>query len=222
MQSKLEDLGYSTGSTGVDGMYGPRTARAVRAFKKDYDIDGNGLSMSRPELETLYNAEPVENPTPVDRSRSSAQDAPSGRPSSQNVRSALGFFHSKGFTAAQVAGIVGNLQAESGQGLDPSAVGDGGKAHGIAQWHPDRRRNFERAFGKPFSESTLEDQLEFIWWELNNTERRAMRYLQAADTPERAAYVFDKYYERSSGAHRQKRMRYAANLMRTAQTVATV
>ena len=42
MQSKLNDLRYDVGTTGIDGKYGPRTTRAVRAFKQDNDLDGDG------------------------------------------------------------------------------------------------------------------------------------------------------------------------------------
>ena len=45
MQTNLDKIGYTVGSTGVDGKYGPRTTAAVRAFKKDYPVDGNGLSI---------------------------------------------------------------------------------------------------------------------------------------------------------------------------------
>lgn len=38
MQRELEKSGYSVGRTGVDGKYGPRTERAVAAFKKDYKV----------------------------------------------------------------------------------------------------------------------------------------------------------------------------------------
>lgn len=65
LQTKLEELGYPVGSTGVDGKYGPRTTRAVRAFKTDNNIQGDGLSMSAEDLEKLNTAEPVENPTPT-------------------------------------------------------------------------------------------------------------------------------------------------------------
>lgn len=67
MQRKLEGLGYSVGSTGADGKYGPRTAAAVRAFKQDNNISGDGLSMSAADLEKLRTARPVANPTPTGR-----------------------------------------------------------------------------------------------------------------------------------------------------------
>ncbi len=47
LQQALEDLGYSVGSTGVDGKYGPRTTRAVRAFKADYKLPGSGLEFGK-------------------------------------------------------------------------------------------------------------------------------------------------------------------------------
>ena len=68
LQSRLEELGYSVGSTGIDGKYGPRTTRAVRAFKKDNNISGNGLSMSATDLQKLSTAKKVANPTPTGRS----------------------------------------------------------------------------------------------------------------------------------------------------------
>lgn len=68
LQSRLEELGYSVGSTGIDGKYGPRTTRAVRAFKKDNNIPGNGLSMSASDLEKISTAKKVANPTPTGRS----------------------------------------------------------------------------------------------------------------------------------------------------------
>ena len=50
----------------------------------------------------------------------------------------------EGYTPEQAAGIVGNLQAESGQGIDPYAYnpeGGGNGANGIAQWRGSRYSN---------------------------------------------------------------------------------
>ena len=63
MQTKLDDLGYEVGETGVDGKYGPRTTRAVRAFKTDFNLSGGADSVSASDLERLASATPVENPT---------------------------------------------------------------------------------------------------------------------------------------------------------------
>src|SRR5260364_215450 len=75
------------------------------------------------------------------------------------IAQAVSFFEQKGWTHKQAAGIVANLKIESG--LNPNAVGDGGKAYGIAQWHPPRQAEFRRAFGKDIRAATLTEQLEF-------------------------------------------------------------
>lgn len=74
LQTKLEDLGYSVGNTGIDGKYGPRTSRAVAAFKKDNNIADadNGRSMSSQDLSALDTAEKVETPS------STGNTAPAG------------------------------------------------------------------------------------------------------------------------------------------------
>lgn len=53
MQTYLENLGYSVGSTGIDGKYGWRTANAVAAFKKDYGLQGDGSTWSKAETAKL-------------------------------------------------------------------------------------------------------------------------------------------------------------------------
>lgn len=53
LQTALQSAGYSVGSTGIDGKYGPRTTAAVRAFKNDYSVDGNGLSIDATGLDKL-------------------------------------------------------------------------------------------------------------------------------------------------------------------------
>ena len=53
MQSALSELGYSVGSTGIDGKYGPRTARAVAAWKKDNGIQGDGSSIGSKDVGKL-------------------------------------------------------------------------------------------------------------------------------------------------------------------------
>jgi hypothetical protein len=134
---------------------------------------------------------------------------------SAGMQEAMDFFGNK-YGRHIAAGIVGNLMVESGN-FDPNVIsgkrrGDGGKAFGVAQWHPDRQANFRKAFGKDIVGSTLKEQLHFIEWELNNTESRAKKKLLQAKTAEEAAHAFDVHYERSSGEHRQRRMSEAKKL----------
>ena len=141
---------------------------------------------------------------------------------SRNASSALSFFKSAGYSDEQAAGIVGNLQAESGININPAAIGDGGKAWGIAQWHPDRRAIWEKANRKKWqvdgSSPNFAEQLRFIVYELQRTESRADKRLRATKTVEDAASVFDQYYERSSGQARNKRIELAQALMGSGST----
>jgi hypothetical protein len=136
---------------------------------------------------------------------------------SSGIQKAMDFFGRK-YGKHIAAGIVGNLIVESG-GFDPNVIagkrrGDQGKAFGVAQWHPDRQANFQKAFGRPIQGSSLDDQLRFIDWELNNTEKKARNRLLKARTPAEAAEIFDADYERSSGQHRQRRVQEADKIFR--------
>lgn len=116
-------------------------------------------------------------------------------PARQIIDSGMSFFQQRGWTPAQAAGILGNLQAESS--FDTSAVGDGGKARSLAQWHPDRQST-ARAQG--FDLSDPQQALAFVDWELNNTESAAGQRLRAAQTPTEAAEIFAEYFLRPRGA----------------------
>lgn len=129
---------------------------------------------------------------------------------------AMGFFQSKGWTKEQAAGIVGNLQVESGnfssEVISGAKKGDSGTAVGIAQWHPDRQANFRKVMGKELIGSSFQEQLAFVDWELKNTEAKAGKILQSAQSAADAAAKVDEYYERSSGEHRAKRIANAESL----------
>jgi len=67
LQTKLEELGYSVGSTGIDGKYGPRTSRAVSAYKTDFNVTNGdrGRSISAEEITAMQSAEKKDDPTPT-------------------------------------------------------------------------------------------------------------------------------------------------------------
>ena len=72
LQQALQDLGYDVGSTGVDGKYGPRTTRAVRAFKADYNLPGSGLEFGTTSVAKIQSIKmgktAKKRPTPIDTS----------------------------------------------------------------------------------------------------------------------------------------------------------
>ena len=116
-----------------------------------------------------------------------------------NTTTAVQFFESRGWSHAQALGIAANLQSESQ--VDPTAVGDNGKAYGIAQWHKDRQDAFQKWAGNWIGNSTLEQQLGFVDYELRQGgEKQAGSALSAANTPEQAASVVSRLYERPQAA----------------------
>ncbi|MCP1159457.1 phage tail tip lysozyme [Bacillus infantis] len=120
------------------------------------------------------------------------------------------FFKSKGFSDSIVAGIMGNLKLESG--LNPNAINKSSGATGIAQWLGGRKTNLSN-FAKQSGTSMydLNTQLNFLWKELNGSERRTMSYLQGAGNKSAAevARMFDVLFERSEGTHIPQRQAYA-------------
>jgi len=130
-----------------------------------------------------------------------------------NPKIAMEYFLDQGWTPEQAAGLVANLQAESYDRIDPAAFNAKEQAYGIAQWRGHRKRDFEREMGRPIKGSSLDDQLKFVQWELNNTEKRAGRRLKQATTAAEAAAIVDEFYERSAGIHRQERIALANSLM---------
>lgn len=109
-------------------------------------------------------------------------------------RQAFDFFVRQGWTAAQSAGLVANLEAESA--LRPDAIGDGGQAYGIAQWHPPRQRDFAAIMGRDIRGSSYEDQLAFVHAELQRGEARAGDALRDCQTAGEAGACVSKLYER--------------------------
>ena len=158
----------------------------------------------------------VGNDTPTvkqDRPVPNKKRRPSAGGASGSAKIAMDYFTQQGWSNEQAAGLVANLQAESGQNLNPAAFNAKEQAYGIAQWRGSRKRDFEREMGQPIKGSSLDDQLKFVQWELNNTEKRAGRRLKQATTAAEAAEIVDEFYERSGGAAIRRRIALANSLM---------
>ncbi len=119
-----------------------------------------------------------------------------------------GEFQTAGFRPAVIAGFLGNFDVEGGY---KGALGDNGTASGAAQWRGERRANFVKMFGKDPHKATMAENAKFVIWEMQNPDEAGMTVAQRdailnAKTPEEAATLVDKYYERSSGEHRDRRI----------------
>jgi hypothetical protein len=129
----------------------------------------------------------------------------------QNQSQISAFLAGKGLTAAQIAGVEGNLQIESSG--DPAAYNPHERAIGIVQWEGPRRtalQAFARSMGT--TETNLNAQLGFMWQELTTTESGALAALTASTTPAGAATAFDQKYERSAASSLPLRVAAAEKL----------
>lgn len=130
---------------------------------------------------------------------------------------AIDFLLKQGYTLNQAYGIVGNLQIESYDRLDPEA--SDGVAFGIAQWQGSRLQDlidFARDNNSDYK--AFETQLAFLVYEMQHKEKDNWKsVLESAtnQTPEEYAYYFDQFVERSSHIHSQERQQKARNLANT-------
>lgn len=112
-----------------------------------------------------------------------------------NVSKAFNFFMGKGLTREQAGGFIGNFLAESQ--LNPQAInqeeknaGLSGYGRGIAQWSNDRIKNFEKLYNKKIEDSSLEEQLNFAWHEMEQRPvfLNALRNAKSSDEASELVY----------------------------------
>lgn len=130
-----------------------------------------------------------------------------------NRKKAFVYLREKGFKDHEIAGMLGNFAHESGSKnlkVDAYNPNDMGKpSFGLAQWRGDRRERLQEQQGDRMY--TLEGQLDYLTWELNNTEKSAREALSKTKTAEEAALVFSNKFERphKDYAKNEKRQEYA-------------
>lgn len=142
-------------------------------------------------------------------------EEPSAIPGGSNPEKAYNFFREKlensgipGDPHIVASTIVGFLQVESGQNLDPTILNTAGSsAYGVAQWLGSRRSNLFRRFGYPdpgrsaFARSgnftngpTFEQQLQFIWEEFDSSDGMgAWNHLSSANSFREAGIGMIRY-----------------------------
>ena len=141
------------------------------------------------------------------RKKAKSEETPyekaSGKYGSDNdAKTATKMLMDKGWTKEQASGIAANLNAESR--FNTKASGDKSKitgvdqAKGIAQWHPDRQKQFEELSGKKIEDASFEEQINFVDWELKNTNKAAGNKIRATKTAAEAAAATEQEYERSA------------------------
>ncbi len=127
------------------------------------------------------------------------------------------FLISKGLTKIQAAGIMGNIQAESG--FNPNLeekTNRASKGFGIVQWTFGRRTALEsaaRAAGVPASDLTF--QLNYMWQELTTSYKsKVYEPLKSSTSLEQATYIWLEHYEIPANIPKNKpiRLGFAQNI----------
>ncbi|CAD5276637.1 conserved hypothetical protein [Bosea sp. 62] len=119
------------------------------------------------------------------------------------------FWRSKGLSHEAASGLVANEEAESA--FNPNARGDGGRAHGLYQHHPDRRANILRGTGIDMSSADARQQREGAYWEMTKgQERKTWNMLQGVTSAGEAGAIVSREYERPADRAGEANKRAAA------------
>ena len=172
----------------------------------DPSISAKIINKSKELIDNFHNKESKER----EKSKSTDKQKPKKSPLKYNfvsdingnIKTAFSFFIQKGLLPHQAAGIVGNLQAESG--LNPKiynkaekAKGYAGYGRGIAQWSNSRVNDFKEYVGVDVLDATLWQQLEFMWHEME--QRPAfMEAIRKASNVKEATDAMLRGYENGS------------------------
>lgn len=138
----------------------------------------------------------------------------------KKTQDAAQFFKDAGYPADSAHGIAAGLYSEN-TAMDPSKVNEIGMT-GIAQWDTKRRATFKKMFLKEMKDASFEEQLQFIKWELDNTEKATGDTLKRGGLGGRsAAHKFISGFERPGAAGIASDMSRAGPMVDTLDRLAT-
>ena len=140
---------------------------------------------------------------------------------SSNAEIAWNFLISKGLSKETTAGILGNLQQESG--IDPNKYqGKGGPGRGICQWEEGsgrfaRLNDYASQMGSTWND--IKVQLEFLWFELTGGDSTTLsnlnndyggfdNFIHSSDI-HWSCLAFEKSFERAGKPNMDNRYLYA-------------
>ena len=131
--------------------------------------------------------------------------------STTNQQIVYDYFKNKGLNDKAIAGVMGNIQQESG--FNTTATNSSSGAYGLFQWLGSRKTALHQfAQQNNGSASDIDTQLDFMWYELETSEKKTKNalfsdYASASDY----ATKFEKLFERSGGSALSNRQNYAEN-----------
>lgn len=219
IQKVLKAEGYGEllgnfGDGGVDGILGKYTSSALRAFQKDNGIktvtgtpDDATITKLNNIVSTKYKGK-IAKSTDADVKSGqpggsvSAQRAVKNRVDPAAIKS---YLSSKGLDRNQVAGIMANIQHESG--FDSGAIGDNGTSGGLVQHHNERFAGMVSAAGGDDKwQTNWKAQLDYALSEPAGRQYKGMKF----STPEEATKWWTINFEKPANMVAQANTRSMA------------
>ncbi len=133
---------------------------------------------------------------------------------SNNAQKVWNYFRNKKVSKEATAGIMGNLQQESG--MNPKSIQANGPGRGLAQWSVGGRfvglNNMAKKKGKKWYD--LGVQLDYIWYELNKGGNGSAKHLSKIRNVIEATDYFEQTYERAGKPVMSNRYAYARGFLK--------
>ena len=170
IQDKLIALGYIISDIEVkNNRFGPSTSKAIQ----DFQLSNGLISSAKLDSKTIKQLQiqiPISGTTKI-----IAPKGERGLP-----LEIMDFLIDKGLSIAGAAGIVGNMQVESG--FNTSVLGDNGTSIGLCQWHNERKdKLFTWTKENNLEPLSVEGQLEYLWMELETSFRSLISKLETIE-----------------------------------------
>jgi len=179
-------------------------ALGAATFKREFGNYGKSSGYTDEELNVLFGS-PV---TDVDKNAVASNLNGASLHNISYVRNRLK--SEFGITDIQFCGIAGNFVQESSfYPTTEQYVGKpikGGK--GLAQWTDDRRVVAEEWLGMPIIKAPLSRQVDYLIYELKNTEKSTIPAIKETNTVSDAVISFEKNFERAGTPNFKKRIEY--------------
>ena len=118
------------------------------------------------------------------------------------------YLRDNGFTEAGAAGVLGNMECESGFNL--GAAGDGGTSFGLCQWHNSRGDAMKKVAGDNW-DSNLKGQLDYFISELKSGYPNLYKTLTTTNSVKEAASQMVDKFEVCEGHETSSVQNYRSN-----------
>lgn len=131
-----------------------------------------------------------------------------------NKEKAFRYLISKGLSAEQSAGIVGNLMQESSGGVDLDPLATNGTHTGIAQWdNKDRYAGLKDwATLNQKDHTQFDTQIEYLWVDISLNHSAMLTRIKSMVEIDDVVVEFEGQFERSGGSAMADRKRYAKEI----------